>query len=286
MTTTALTTIQDTALPTTDHDPIERWDVAVGRYLETRKGGPEGNTAKSYERTLRAYKDLALESGLNPWAGDAIIAYNKLQSGLRKANGGYLADDTIAARLTHVQGFFRWAYIHGATPLTLEMVKGFIHKPRVKQLSPRDILDASEVAAMLRVAKSAEDPTQAKTEHALNQGHGRRGAEGVRGDQPESKGCLPGRWEVVSFRERQGGQVEGCGGVPGPGLRVAGAEGGRFCTSAEHVQENRPQVGKSHCQGSGGYKAGEPAHLAPYPRPQLAAGRLQPGSNELPPGPC
>lgn len=86
---------------------------------------------------------------------------------MRKANRGNLADDTIAARLTHVQGFFRWAYIHGALSLTPELVKGFIHKPRVKQLSPRDILDASEVGAMLKVAKSAEDLTQARREHAL-----------------------------------------------------------------------------------------------------------------------
>jgi site-specific recombinase XerD len=162
MTTTALTTTTDKALTITDHDPIERWDAAVSRYLETRKGGPEGNTARAYGRTLRVYKDFALESGLSPWVGDAIIAYNKLQNGLRKANGGNLADDTIAARLTHVQGFFRWAYIHGATPLTPEMVTGFIHKPRVKQLSPRDILDASEVRAMLKVTRSAEDPTQAR----------------------------------------------------------------------------------------------------------------------------
>jgi site-specific recombinase XerC len=47
------------------------------------------------------------------------------------------------------------------------MVKGFTHKPRIKQLSPRDILDASKVGAMLRVTKSAEDPTQAKRGHAL-----------------------------------------------------------------------------------------------------------------------
>ena len=144
-------------------DPLEMWDAAVGRYLETRKGGVEGNTAKTYRRTLQAYKDFALESGLNPWGADALIAYNKLQNSLIDD----LATDTIAARLTHVKGFFRWASIHGATPLTPEMVKGFIHKPRVKQLSPRDILDASEVGAMLRVAKSAEDPTQAKREHAL-----------------------------------------------------------------------------------------------------------------------
>ena len=130
--TQALTVITDRALTTTDHDPIERWDAAVSRYLETRKGGPTGNTARTYGRTLRVYKDFALESGLNPWGADALIAYNKLQNGLRKANGGNLADDTIAARLTHVQGFFRWAYIHGASPLTPEMVKGFIHKPRVK----------------------------------------------------------------------------------------------------------------------------------------------------------
>jgi site-specific recombinase XerD len=165
MTTTALTTTTDRTPTTTD--PLQLWDEAVSRYLETRKGGPTGNTAKTYGRTLRAYKDFALESGFNPWGADALIAYNKLQNGLRKTNGGDLADDTIAARLTHVQGFFRWAYIHGATLLTPEIVKGFVHKPRVKQLSPRDILDASEVGAMLKVAKSAEDPTQAKREHAL-----------------------------------------------------------------------------------------------------------------------
>ena len=130
------------------------WDEAVSRYLETRKGGPEGNTARTYGRTLRAYKDFALEMGLNPWGGDGLIAYN------RHVNGLDLADDTKAAKLTHVQGFFRWAYIHGASPLTPEMVKGFIHKPRCRQLSPRDILDASEVGAMLEVAK---DPR----EHAL-----------------------------------------------------------------------------------------------------------------------
>ena len=64
MTTTALTTT-DRVLTTTDYDPIERWDAAVSPYLETRKGGPTGNTAKTYGRTLRAYKDFALESGLN-----------------------------------------------------------------------------------------------------------------------------------------------------------------------------------------------------------------------------
>ena len=164
MITTALT-VRETALTTTN--PLQLWDEAVSRCLETRKGGPDGNTAKTYGHTLRVYKDFALESGLNPWSGDALIAYNAHQNGLRKANGGTLADDTIAAKLTHIQGFFRWAYIHGATPLTPEMVKGFVHKPRAKQLSPRDILDGSEVEAMLRVAKSAEDPTQAKTEHAL-----------------------------------------------------------------------------------------------------------------------
>jgi hypothetical protein len=57
--------------------PLQLWDAAVSRYLETRKGGPEGNTAKTYGRTLKAYKDFALESGLSTWAGDAIIAYNE-----------------------------------------------------------------------------------------------------------------------------------------------------------------------------------------------------------------
>ena len=55
--TKALTIRIDQTLSTTDHDPVERWDVAVSRYLETRKGGPEGNTAKPYGRTLRAYRD-------------------------------------------------------------------------------------------------------------------------------------------------------------------------------------------------------------------------------------
>jgi len=144
-------------------DPLEMWDAAAIRYLETRKGGPEGNTARTYRRTLQGYKDFALSSGLNPWGADAIIAYNKLQNDLR----GDLADDTVAARLTHVQGFFRWAFTYGATPLTPEMVKGFIHKPRVKQLSPRDILDALEVEAMLKAAESAEDPAQARRQHVL-----------------------------------------------------------------------------------------------------------------------
>ena len=38
MTTTALTTT----------DPIQLWDEAISRYLETRRGGLEGNTAKTY----------------------------------------------------------------------------------------------------------------------------------------------------------------------------------------------------------------------------------------------
>jgi hypothetical protein len=63
--TKTLTIRTDSALAT-DHDPIERWDEAVSRYLETRKDRPEGNTAKTYGRTLRDYKDFALESGLNP----------------------------------------------------------------------------------------------------------------------------------------------------------------------------------------------------------------------------
>jgi hypothetical protein len=44
--TKALVIRTDTAL-TADHDPIERWDAAVSRYLETRKGGPKGKTAKT-----------------------------------------------------------------------------------------------------------------------------------------------------------------------------------------------------------------------------------------------
>lgn len=45
MTTTTLTNM-DRALTTTD--PTELWDEAVSRYLETRRGGLEGNPAKTY----------------------------------------------------------------------------------------------------------------------------------------------------------------------------------------------------------------------------------------------
>lgn len=144
-------------------ETLDRWDVAIKRYLKTRKGGSEGNTAQTYGRTLKAYRDFAVESELNPWGADALIAYNAQQNRLR----GNLADDTIAARLTHIKGFFRWAFTYGASPLTPEMIKGFIHKPRVKELSPRDILDSLEVEVMLEAAKSADDPAQARREYAL-----------------------------------------------------------------------------------------------------------------------
>ncbi len=49
--TKALAIRTDTALSATDHDPIGRWDAAVTHYLETCKGGPEGNTAKTYRHT-------------------------------------------------------------------------------------------------------------------------------------------------------------------------------------------------------------------------------------------
>jgi site-specific recombinase XerD len=55
---------------------------------------------------------------------------------------------------------------------------------------------------------------------------------------------------------------------------------------AQYVQENRSQVDKAHCRESRDYKASESPHVAPHPRPQLAAEKLQPGSNELSPGPC
>ncbi len=105
---------------------------------------------------LGAYKGFALESGLSPWAGDALIAFNAHQNGLR----GDLADDTIAARLTHVGAFFRWAYGYQLTLITTEMVKDILDKPTVKQLSPRDMPDPKEVKAMLKAAKSPR-------EHAL-----------------------------------------------------------------------------------------------------------------------
>jgi len=153
--TKVLTIRTDSAL-TTDHDPIGRWDEAVSRYLATRKGGPEGNTAKTYGRTLQSYKDLALESSLNPWGADALIAYNAYQNELR----GKLADDTIAARLVHMGAFFRWCYGYKLTPITPEMVKDILDKPPKKQLSPRDIPDPREVKVMLENTKSAK-------EHAL-----------------------------------------------------------------------------------------------------------------------
>ena len=56
--TKALTIRQDQTLTTTD--PLQLWDEAMSRYLETHKGGPEGNTAKTYGRTLRDYKNYAL----------------------------------------------------------------------------------------------------------------------------------------------------------------------------------------------------------------------------------
>jgi len=134
---------------TTDADPLERWDAAVSRYLETRKNGARGHTAKTYGRTLRAYKTFAVEKGLNPWGADAIIAYNRLQNDLV----GTVANDTINARLGHVQAFFGWAHGWGATPLTPEMVKGLVDKPPVKELSPRDLLTIEEMAAILEATK-------------------------------------------------------------------------------------------------------------------------------------
>lgn len=138
-------------------EAIDRWDRTVGRYLETRKGGPDGNTAKTYGRTLKGYRQFALSEQLNLWGADAIIAYNRHQQGLRKVNGGHLADDTIAARLTHIQAFFRWAYTWRASPLTPEMLKGLIDIPPRRQLSPRDILDPLEIEAMLKIAYGLED---------------------------------------------------------------------------------------------------------------------------------
>jgi site-specific recombinase XerD len=159
--TQALTTrVNQTPITT---DPLQLWDEAVSRYLETRKGGPEGNTAKTYGRTLQGYNDFALEAGLNPWGADALIAYNRLQNGLR----GDLADDTIAHRLGHVQAFFRWAHGYRLTPLSPEMVKDILDKPKTKALTPRDVLDTGEVRALFEAAQSAEDPNQATREHAL-----------------------------------------------------------------------------------------------------------------------
>lgn len=160
MSTTALTIKQGQTLITTD--PLQLWDEAVNRYLETRKGGPAGNTAKTYGRTLTGYRSFALGRGLNPWGADALIAYNAHQHGLAD-----LSPDTIRGRLTHIQGFFRWAFIRGATILTPEIVKDILHKPAPKQLSPRDILDPLEVEAMLKMALATDDPAQGRRAHAL-----------------------------------------------------------------------------------------------------------------------
>lgn len=132
---------------TVDADPLERWDAAVRRYLATRKNGARGHTARTYGRTLRAYKNHAIETALNPWGADAIIAYNA------HVNGLDLADDTKNAKLGHVQAFFGWAHGWGATPLTPEMVKDLLDKPPVKELSPKDLLTIEEMAAILEVTK-------------------------------------------------------------------------------------------------------------------------------------
>ena len=97
MTKQTLTIRQDQTLSTTD--PLQLWDEAASRYLETRRGGPEGNTSRTYGRTLQDYKSYALESGLNPWGADALIAFNRFVNN----NDGW-ANDTKAAKLTHLQG--------------------------------------------------------------------------------------------------------------------------------------------------------------------------------------
>lgn len=145
---TQLTTITD-AGALFAVDPLERWDAAVSRYLETRKNGPTGNTSRTYGRTLREYSRFVAGYGLSPWAGDAIIAYN------RYVNDLDLANDTKSARLGHVQAFFGWAHGYGATPLTPTMVKDLIDKPPVKELSPRDLLTIEEMTAILEAIEDA-----------------------------------------------------------------------------------------------------------------------------------
>lgn len=175
----------------TDRAPIVRWDAAVRRYLETRKGGPDGNTAKTYGRTLREYRRFATGHDLSPWAGDALIAYN------RHVNGNdEWADDTKTAKLGHVQAFLGWAHGYGATPLTPEMVKDLIDKPGVKELSPRDLLTIEEMEAILG---AVEDPvTRAAIRVMANAGLRVSEAVGIRAEHVYD---FEGRWYVYIPKE-------------------------------------------------------------------------------------
>jgi len=171
--------------------PLEKWSAAVGRYLETRKGGPDGNTAKTYGRTLDDYRDFALESGLSPWAGDAIIAYNRYVN----SNDDW-ADDTKTAKLGHVQAFMGWAHGYGATPMTPTMIADLIDKPGVKELSPKDLLTIDEMAAILG---AIEDPvTKAAIRVMANAGLRVSEAVGIRAEHVYD---FEGRWWVFIPKE-------------------------------------------------------------------------------------
>lgn len=162
--------------------PLEKWDAAVSRYLETRRSE---NTARTYGRTLRDYKDFALESGLSPWAGDALIAYN------HHVNGNGWADDTKTAKLGHVQAFIGWAHGYGATPLTPTMVADLIDKPGTRELSPRDLLTVEEMEAILG---AVEDPvTRAAIRVMANAGLRVSEACGIRSEHVYD---FEGRWYV------------------------------------------------------------------------------------------
>jgi integrase/recombinase XerD len=182
--TKALTITADT-LAVADHTPVERWDAAVSRYLETRRGGPGGNTAKTYGRTLREYSRFAAGYGLSPWAGDAIIAYNRWVNGLDVSN------DTKHHKLGHVQAFLSWAHGYGATPLTPAMVKDLLDKPPVKELSPKDLLTIEEMSAIL---EAVEDPlTRAAIRVMGNAGLRISEAVGIRAEHIYD---YEGRWYV------------------------------------------------------------------------------------------
>lgn len=174
----------------TEYDPLARWDAAISRYLETRKRGPTGNTARTYGRTLVDYKIYALQCGLNPWGADAIIAYN------RYINDSGWADDTKTAKLGRVQSFFTWAHGYGATPITPTMLADLLDKPGVKELSPKELLTVEEMAAIL--GATIDPVTKAAIRVMANAGLRVSEACGIRSEHVYD---FEGRWYVFVPKE-------------------------------------------------------------------------------------
>lgn len=137
-----------------DRDPLEAFDHAAIRFLETRKSR---STQKSYERTLREYRALAGELGGNPLLADCLIAYNSQINKRRRDNGGDLANDTIRRKLKTLQSFFSWCWGYDLTPLKPRQVRGLLTIPPARKLSPRDILTEDEAAAILQAARFSRD---------------------------------------------------------------------------------------------------------------------------------